>query len=106
VAEGRSPGDEQLMREFQEELKRLKVEDLLVQTLYTVSSLGYHKLGAEERDLNQAKLAIDALQALLPVVKEAVPEEVTRDFQQVVANMQLAYAAAVTEREPEGEAGR
>jgi hypothetical protein len=102
------PTDEQLMQEFQEELKRLKVEDLLVQTLYTVSSLGYHKLGSENRDLEQARLAIDALQALLPVVKDEVQEEVARDFQQVVANMQLAYAAAVTERpkdEPPAPAG-
>jgi hypothetical protein len=97
------PNDEQLMNEFQEELKRLKVEDLLVQTLYTVSSLGYHKLGAESRDLEQAKLAIDALQALLPVVKDAVPEEVARDFGQVIANMQLAYAGAVTERKQDEE---
>ena len=97
-----SQSDEQLMQQFQEELKQLKVEDLLVQTLYTVSSLGYHKLGDENRDLDQARLAIDALQALLPVVKDAVPEEVSRDFGQVVANMQLAYASAVKEAGGEG----
>ena len=101
MAEGGGAADEQLLQDFQEELKRLRVEDLLVQTLYTVSSLGYHKLGSEHRNLGQAKLAIDALQALLPVVKDAVPEPVSRDFQQVISNMQLAYAAAAAE-EPEG----
>jgi hypothetical protein len=96
-------GDDELAAQFQEELKRLKVSDVLVQTLYTVSSLGYHKLGAEHRDLAQARLAIESLRALLPVMQEAVPEEVVRDFNQVVANLQLAYAAAVREAPPAEE---
>ena len=88
------PSDQELADQLREELKRIKVIDLLVQTLYTVSSLGYHKLGAEGRDLPQARLAIDALRALLPVVRDEAPAEVVRDFEQVVANMQLAYASA------------
>ena len=90
---------------LEEELKRVKISDVLVQTLYTLSSLGYHKLGTEHRDLPQARLAIDSLRALLPVLKEDTPAEVVRDFEQVVANMQLAYASAAKEapkeREPE-----
>lgn len=89
--------DEKLVQQLEEELKKVKVSDLLVQTLYTVSSLGYSRLGAENRDLEQAKLAIDAMRALIPVLEGTVPEEVVRDFNQVTANMQLAYAAAVSE---------
>jgi len=95
------PSDQELADQLREELKRIKVIDLLVQTLYTVSSLGYHKLGAEGRDLPQARLAIEALRALLPVVRDEAPAEVVRDFEQVVANMQLAYADAVKAAEPE-----
>ena len=98
MAEGpEQPGEAEVAAQLEEELKRLRVSDLLVQTLYTVSSLGYHKLGAEHRDLPQARLAIEALRALLPVLEGEVPEEVRRDFGQVVANMQLAYADAVAE---------
>ena len=61
-----TPSDEQLVQQLEEELKKLKVSDLLVQTLYTVSSLGYRRLSEEERDLDQARLAIEALRALLP----------------------------------------
>jgi hypothetical protein len=43
-------------------------------------------------------LAIEALKALVPVLEGAVPDEAVRDFNQVVANMQLAYAAAVEEK--------
>jgi hypothetical protein len=95
LADEAKPSDEELARQFQEELKQLKVSDLLVQTLYTVSALGYHRLGEETRDLQQARVAIEALRAILPVLAGQAPEEVLRDFQQVVANLQLAYADAV-----------
>ena len=104
MAEQEPPQDEVGEAEFaarlEEELKRLKISDVLVQTLYTISSLGYHKLGTDHRDLPQARLAIDSLRAPLPVLKDDAPAEVVRDFEQVVANMQLAYAAAVKEAEP------
>ena len=87
--------DAEFAARLEEELKRVKISDVLVQTLYTLSSLGYHKLSGEHRDLPQARLAIESLRALLPVLKGEAPAEVVRDFEQVVANMQLAYAAAV-----------
>ena len=102
-AQPRQPTEQEIAEQLREELKRMKVSDLLVQTLYTVSSLGYHKLAPESRDLEQARLAIEALRALLPVLKGSVPDEVARDFGQVVANMQLAYADAVGENKPSGE---
>ncbi len=76
-------------------LTQLKVSDLLVQTLSTVSSLAYHRLSEEHRDLEQVRLAIEALRALLPVLSTSLPPELLRDFEQVTANLQLAYAAAV-----------
>lgn len=90
--------EQKLVDELQAELAKLKVSDLLLQTLYTVSSLGYHRLSGEAKDLDQAKLAIESLKALVPVLEGSVPEEALRDFQQVIANMQLAYASAVTEQ--------
>jgi hypothetical protein len=89
--------EQRLIEELQAELAKLKVSDLLLQTLYSVSSLGYHRLSAENRDLDQARLAIEALRALVPVLEGAVPEEALRDFNQVLANLQLAYASAAAE---------
>jgi hypothetical protein len=86
--------EEELLKQVDEELRKLKVSDLLVQMLYTVSSLGYRKLSEEDRDLDQAKLAIETLRALLPVLEGAVGDDVLRDFRQVTANLQLAYADA------------
>jgi hypothetical protein len=89
--------EQKLVEELQAELAKLKVSDLLLQTLYTVSSLGYHRLSGETKDLDQARLAIEALKALVPVLEGSVPEEAVRDFRQVLANLQLAYAEAAEE---------
>jgi hypothetical protein len=95
--EGAAPEPDEFAARLEEELKRVRISDVLVQTIYTLSSLGYHKLGPEHRDLPQARLAIESLRALLPVLKDEAPAEVLGDFEQVVANMQLAYASAAKE---------
>jgi len=99
--------EEQLARELAEELSRLRIEDVLIQTLITISSVGYRRLGLTEetkddRDLQQAKLAIDTMTALTPILESVVPEELVRDFNQSVASLQLAYAQAAGE-EADGE---
>jgi hypothetical protein len=88
------PDDEELVRQLEEQLKKLKVSDLIVQTLYTVSSLGYQKLSGEDRDLAQARLAIETLRVLVPVLEAELGDDAVRDFKQVTANLQLAYADA------------
>lgn len=73
-----------------EELRKVKVSDLLVHTCSMLASLAFGKLAPDVRDLDQARLAIDALKAVGPLLDE----QPRRDVQQVVANLQLAYAEA------------
>jgi hypothetical protein len=99
VSEGAETEREQLARELAEELRKLRVEDILIQTLVQVSSIGYRRLGLsketkEDRDLAQVKLAIETMRALTPVLELVVPAELIRDFNQSIANLQLAYAKA------------
>src|SRR3954447_6467784 len=94
--------EEQLARELAEELRRLRVEDVVIQTLITISSIGYRLLGLtadtkDDRDLAQARLAIDTIVALTPILVNVVPDELIRDFNQSVASLQLAYAQAAGE---------
>ena len=100
---------ERLARELAEEFRRLRVEDLLIQTLVTVSSIGYRRLGLteetrEDRDLAQARLAVETMRALTPVLESFVPAELVRDFNQSVANLQLAYASVASEEPPSDQA--
>jgi hypothetical protein len=87
VAEG--PGTAELL----EELRKAKVSDLLVHTCSMVASLGFAKLDPGGRDLDQARLAIESLRALEPLL----PEEARRDVTGAVASLQLAYADAVND---------
>jgi hypothetical protein len=80
------PSAEQLV----DELRKAKVGDLLVHTCSLLGSLAFGKLAPEVRDLEQARLAIDALKALMPLLGEVE----RRDVQALVANLQLAYADA------------
>ncbi|MDQ3866462.1 MAG: hypothetical protein M3304_06490 [Actinomycetota bacterium] len=106
---GPSGSDEQerIARELADELRKLKVEDVLVNTLMTVSSIGYRRLGLTDetrgdRDLAQAQLAIETMRALTEVLAKFVPQDLVRDFNSSVANLQLAYAKAASEgAEPE-----
>jgi hypothetical protein len=98
---------ERLARELADELRKLKVEDVLLNTLVTVSSIGYRRLGLtpetrENRDLEQARLAIETMRAVTPVLEKFIPDELIRDFNQSVANLQLAYAQAAKGREDAG----
>ena len=89
--------EQRLIAELHAELAKVSVTDFLLQTLHSISLLAYQRLGGERRDLAQAKLAIDSLQALVPVLEGSAPEEAMRDCGQVLAGLQLAYATAVSE---------
>ena len=83
--------------ELLEHIRQMKVSDVLLSMLPTIAQLGYAKLESDGRDLEQARLAVESLRALMPVLAGSVPEEVLHDFEQATANLQLAYAKAVDE---------
>ncbi len=93
-SEPRPSEERELLAELEEQFRRLKVADVLTQTVLTVSQLGFLRMAPESRQLDEARLAIDALRALVPVLNQALPEEGARDFDSVIANLQLAYARA------------
>jgi hypothetical protein len=104
VEEESREAEELTAEELLEQIRRMKVSDLLLSTITTVAQLGYAKLAETGRDLEQAKLAIESLRVLVPVLEGYAPEEVLRDYAQVTANLQLAYAKAAEEKpEPTSE---
>ena len=99
---------EAIARELAEELRKLRVEDVVVNTLVHVSSIGYRRLGLtedsrDERDLPQTALAIETMQALVPVLKDFLPQELVASFEEQIANLQLAYAKAARENGDHGD---
>ena len=102
MGEGALPSEEEL----REALDRVGVADVLLNALTATASLGFRRVSAEARDLAQARLAIESLRALEPVLREGgVDEASVRDLEQARANLQLAYAKAVSESENAGDSG-
>ena len=94
--------DKEVADALAEELAQLRVENVLVGALIQVSSIGYRRLGLtedakDERDLEQTRLAIETMRALTPVLSDVLPADLIRDFDQSVANLQLAYAKTKSE---------
>jgi hypothetical protein len=81
-------------------LDKVAVVDVVVQALAASASIGFRRVSAEARDLPQARLAIESIRALEPVLREhGVDEALVRDLEQARINLQLAYAKAVAESE-------
>ena len=71
-----------------DDLASLGVEEFLVSAAAGLASLGYARL--EAKDLAEAKLAIDALQSLLPHISG----EIQADLQQALTGLQVAFVSA------------
>jgi hypothetical protein len=102
VSEHEQSDEEEVAEALVEELGNLRVENILIGALIQVSSIGYRKLGlteetTSERDLEQTRIAIETMRALVPVLQKVVPDDLLRDFEQSVAGLQLAYAKAKSE---------
>jgi len=78
-------------------IREITVGQFLLSTGSTLTSLAFGKL--ETRELEQAKVAIDAIQALMPVLETQVEPELLRDFDSALANLKIAYADAVARPE-------
>ena len=86
--------DEETLNAMFDAIKQAKVSDLVLSTITTLISVAYGKL--EMKDTAEAKKAIDAIDALVPLLKGDVDEQITKDFTQALTNLKLAYADAVT----------
>ena len=91
AGEPQEPTEEQV-RAFEEQLSRIRVEDVLVQTLVTFVNLGARRLGLTgepgTRDLEQAQLAIEGARALMPLV----PAEELGPIREALSQLQVAFA--------------
>ena len=100
-----SSEEEQLRAQLEEEMKRITVDDLLVQSVVSLVNLAGRRAGLapgteDERDLAQVKTAIEAVSSLLPLLERENAEAV-RPIRDALAQLQMAYA-----REAQGEGAR
>lgn len=103
--------DAERARHLEEEIRRLPVRDHLFLMMHSLSDLALIRLGLAGKadlglDLDQARLAIDGFRALLGVVEKVGSSEEIAPRKAVLAQLQLAYAAAVRAKTGEDSGAR
>ncbi len=97
AAEGDLDGltEEELRAAYEEELARIRVEDILIQTVVSLLNLAARRAGLtggdEEPDFEQVRQAIDGTKALLPLVEPTLGAD-AKQVRDALSQLQLAYA--------------
>jgi hypothetical protein len=81
-----------------EQIRAIDLGDFLVSTVSTLASLAYGKLDGGQ--LEQARLGIEALDALVPVLAPEIEAETRRDLERAIADLKIAYVGAVGSTPP------
>jgi len=97
------PNEDELRAALEEQMKQIRVEDVVLQTIVTLINLGARRLGiagspeeAGERDPAQAQLAIEGARALLALVDG----EQLGPIRDALSQLQMAF---VKEAQPAGD---
>lgn len=90
--------EEQLRAAYEQEIKRVRVEHVLLENVVTMVNLGMRRTGLmagteDERDLGQVQLAIESVRALMPQIEQIAPQQVA-PIRDAVSQLQLAFVQA------------
>ena len=95
----RQPTEEELRAyaaQLEDQMRQLRVEDVIVQTIVTLVNLGGRRAGLapgteEERDPEQLRLAIEGARALLPLIESELGPD-GQAIREALSQLQMAYA--------------
>jgi len=92
-----TPEQEQMLRQMEEEMRKVRVQDLVAQSVVSILNLSYRRIAKEdERDLEQARVGIEAIRGMV----DALDPESQREIRNALSQIQVLYAQAA-----EGGAG-
>jgi hypothetical protein len=103
------PSEEELRAAYEAEIKKLRVDDVLIQTIVSLVNLGGRKAGLapgteDERDPVQLQKAIDGARALLPLVENELGPDATQ-VRNALSQLQVAFAQQAGSTEKPQEPG-
>jgi hypothetical protein len=96
-----APDQEELQRRLAEQLRKVRVQDLLLESAVSILNLSARRIGKEdERDLEQARVGIEAVRAVL----DLIDPEPRAQVREALSQVQMLYAreAQGGEGEPSG----
>jgi hypothetical protein len=89
------PTEEELAAAYEEQLRQLRVEDVVLQAVVSMLNLGGRRAGLApgtegERDLDQLGLAVEGARRLLPLVEEQLGPDAAQ-LKDALSQLQMAY---------------
>ena len=108
MSTGDQPTEEELRAAYEAEIKRIRVEQILLDQVVSLINLGMRRTGLspgteDERDLGQVRLSIEAVRALLPVIEQVAPPQAA-PIRDALSQLQMAFVRLGGTGEP-GAAG-
>jgi hypothetical protein len=97
---GPEPTEEEMRAALEEELKRVRVEQVVTEATVSILNVAVLRAGLVpgsegEQDLGQTRMGIEAVRALMPLVEQALGAEQARPIRDALAQLQMAYVRAV-----------
>jgi hypothetical protein len=87
--------EEQLRAAYEQEIKRVRVEHVLLENVVTMINLGMRRTGLmpgteDERDLGQVQLVVESVRALLPQIEQVAPDQAA-PIRDALSQLQMAF---------------
>ncbi len=103
------PSEEELRAAYEAQLKQLRVEDVVLQTVVSLLNLGGRRAGLapgteDERDLGQVRMAIEGARDMLVLIEDQLGPD-ARQLHDALAQLPLAYVRLGGQAAPGGGAG-
>src|SRR5438270_5177742 len=93
--EGPEPTEDELRAAYEAEIKKIRVEHVLMEQVVTLINLGMRRTGLApgteaERDPDQVRLAIEGVRAVVGLVEQVAPDQ-SRPIRDALSQLQMAY---------------
>jgi hypothetical protein len=109
IEDAREPTEEELRAAYEAQVKKLRVEHLVLENVVTLANLGMRRTGLapgteDERDAEQVRLAIESIRALLPLIEQTAPSQ-AGPIRDALSQLQLAFVriGGQAQAAPQGE---
>jgi len=90
------------LRQMEEEMKRVRIQDVVAQSTVSILNLAARRIAKEdERDLEQGRVGIEAVRALVDLLEP----DAQREVRNALSQLQMMYAQEAGTEVPPAEGG-
>jgi hypothetical protein len=89
------PSEDELRAAYEAEIKKIRIEQILLEQVVSMINLGMRRTGLapgteDERDIDQVRVAIEAVRALLPLIEQSAPAQAGQ-IRDALSQLQMAF---------------